>query len=275
LANDTDPDNDFFPGTTSKLRVDLASVSGTNPVSIDGGNGIRVTTPRGQLDIFRDGTFVYLNRSGAQGQTDSFTYRPIDPTGRLGNVTTVTLTITGSQYQNPIPGYRWDVTADGFITPLDALRILNLLSIRGVAGLSVSELTTPPPDFYDVNGDGLINPSDALEVINEIGRRNSARVGGEGELAWEVFGSTSTIYAASSITLPKIVFTPAKSDDERESPNPAEVAGELGSSQIEDLISLLAIDSLNALDEDSDKSTKSVFDAALQDAIDRIGINES
>ncbi len=275
LANDTDPDNDFFPGTTSKLRVDLASVSGTNPVSIDGGNGIRVTTPQGQLDIFRDGTFVYLNRTGEKDETDSFTYRPIDPTGRLGNVTAVTLTITGSQYQNPIPGYRWDVTADGFITPLDALRILNLLSIRGVAGLSVSELTTPPPDFYDVNSDGLVNPSDAVAVINEIGRRNSTRVGGEGELAWEVVGSTSTIYAASSITLPRIVFTPATFDDEQEAPNPAAVVGELGSNQFEDLISLLAIDSLNALDGESDERIESIFDAALQDAIDRIGINEA
>lgn len=120
----------------------------------------------------------------------------------------------------------------------------------------------------------MINPSDALEVINEIGRRNSVRVGGEGELSWEVYGSTSTIYAASSITLPEIVFTPATYGDRREEPSPAEIVSELGSSQIDDLVSLLAIDSLNAFDEGDDDRINTLFDSALQDAVDRIELND-
>ncbi len=203
LANDTDADDDLFPGTNQKLRVHLPSVSGANPTSIENGTGVRVTTALGQLDMFRDGTFIYTNTSGSTGAVDSFTYRPIDPTGLLGQPTTVTIELGRSQYQNPIPGFNFDVTADGAITPLDALRILNLLSSRRVAGVPVSSLTTAPPDFYDVNGDGLIEPVDALLVIMEVSRQNQLQRG-EGEAVALPASASSQIFAASSISLPEI-----------------------------------------------------------------------
>ena len=153
--------------------------------------------------MFRDGTFIYTNTSGSTGSVDSFTYRPIDPTGLLGQPTTVTIELGRSQYQNPVPGFNFDVTADGSITPLDALRILNLLASRQVAGIPVSSLTTPPPDFYDVNGDGLIEPLDALLVIIEVSRQNRLQLG-EGEAVPMTLASTSQIFAASSISLPEI-----------------------------------------------------------------------
>ncbi len=185
LANDTDPDSDVFPGTNQKLRVDLSSV--TQPT-------------RGTLQMNIDGTFVYTNTSGRSGDTDSFSYRPIDPTGLLGNVTTVTLNLGQSLYQNPIPGFNHDVNADGNITPLDALLVLNVLAANRTAEVLVSSLTTPPPPFFDVNGDGRIQPLDALQVINEIGRRNRLRLSaGEGELDPALLASSSTLYAAASI----------------------------------------------------------------------------
>jgi len=187
LSNDTDADNDVFPGTNQKVRVDLASV--TQPAL-------------GTLTMNADGTFIYNNTGGETGNVDTFTYRPIDPTGRLGNVVTVSLQIGPSLYQNPIPGFQFDVTADGFITPLDALRVLNLLASRRSAGVPVSSLTAPPPDFYDVNGDGQITPLDALLVITEIGRRNRLQLG-EGEGAAMAFASTSQVFASSSISLPE------------------------------------------------------------------------
>ncbi|HBJ34818.1 MAG TPA: hypothetical protein DDZ51_08655, partial [Planctomycetaceae bacterium] len=204
LSNDTDADSDLFPGTSQKLRVHLPSVSGTNPTSISNGTGVRVTTARGQLDMFRDGTFIYNNTSGAAGGTDSFTYRPIDPTNLLGQPTTVTINLGQSQYQNPIPGFNFDVTADGAITPLDALRVLNLLSLQQTSAVAVSSLTTAPPDFYDVNGDGSIEPVDALLVMMEIARLNRLQLG-EGEAAViPPAASTSQIFAASSISLPEM-----------------------------------------------------------------------
>ncbi len=265
LANDSDPDSDVFPGTSERVRVDLSSVSGSNPVSIQNGTGVRVTTPRGQLEIFRDGTFTYKNNVGTPGQTDSFSYRPIDPTNRVGNLVTVTLTLGRSEYQNPIPGFRFDVTADGFISPLDALRILNLLASRQTAGIPVSELTSTPPDFYDVSGDGIVTPFDALEVINEIARRNNASLNGEGEAAPATW-LTSTVFAASSISLPKVVDPPRPADQF----GMALLAdfGQAGGEGVEDLIALLAIDSASeATDQDRTEVLQLAFDAAWLDSV--------
>jgi hypothetical protein len=188
LANDTDADSDVFPGTNQKLRVDLASV--TQPAL-------------GTLEMNADGTFIYTSTGGQSGGVDSFTYRPVDPTGRRGSVVTVSLQIGNSLYQNPLPEFQFDVTADSFITPLDALRVLNLLAANRTAEVPVSALTSPPPDYYDVNGDGRIQPLDALLVITEIGRRNRAGLS-EGEAVPMAASSTSQVYAASSISLPEI-----------------------------------------------------------------------
>jgi hypothetical protein len=196
LANDVNPD--VVPISSQGLRVDLASV--TNPA-------------KGTLQMNEDGTFVYTNlgRVPSDSATDSFTYRPINANNQLGNVVTVTIRLTASSYQNPIPGFQFDVTADGAISPIDALRIINLLSTRRVSGVPVSELTTPPPDFYDVDGSGVISPLDAILVINEIARRNRLAQGvGEGEqvsaaLPESVWlASTSEVFASSAITLPEV-----------------------------------------------------------------------
>jgi hypothetical protein len=98
-------------------------------------------------------------------------------------------------------------------TPLDALLVLNLLAANRTAQVPVSSLSVAPPPFYDVNGDGLVQPLDALLVITEIARRNRLQLGAgaEGEsgaaaVAFDpvMLGSTSTVYAASSITLPQL-----------------------------------------------------------------------
>ncbi len=187
VGNDRDPDADVFPGTTNKIRVETSSL--TQP-------------SRGTVLVNPDGTFTYTNNGGATGDTDSFTYRPIDATGRVGNVTTVTFNLGRSRYQNPIPGFSFDVSANGVITPLDALRIVNLLARRRVNSLPVSELTTAPPDFFDVNGDGIVRLNDALIVINEIGRRNRQRLGQpEGELVDARLATTVAFAAPTTFGL--------------------------------------------------------------------------
>lgn len=184
LANDSDPDGDKFPGTNETLRVHLPSV----------------TAPQlGTVQVNADGTFVYTNISGVPGDVDSFTYRPIDPTGRMGSVVTVTLNMGRSLYQNPIPGYRADVTADGFVSPLDALRVLNTLSMAGTASMPVSSLTSPPPDYLDVDGNGRVELLDALIVLNDLAARNRGLLG-EGEAVAAL--SASEVYAAAPISLP-------------------------------------------------------------------------
>ncbi len=161
LANDTDPE-----GNTLTAVV--------------------VTPPQhGTLTLNLDGTFTYVH-NGLSQTTDSFTYRAGDGTAQSAPQT-VTLTITAPPpppHQNPLPvsgenavtGHR-DVNADGFITPIDALLIINFLNTTGPR--SVVGLPAPPP-YRDVNGDNFISAVDALLVINYLNSRVRSG-GGEGE----------------------------------------------------------------------------------------------
>jgi len=174
LSNDFDPDGDDFT-----LILDSSPTKGQ------------------LLELNPDGTFVYVNQQGAVGETDSFTYRLQDPTG-ISNPITVTLNLQRSAYQNPLSGLRADVTADGFVTAVDALRVINLLNRRGVPSVPVSTLTSAPPDFVDVNGDGTVNAVDALDVILELNRRNRTSTSqGEG---FDPRLATTTAYAAIDST---------------------------------------------------------------------------
>ncbi|HBJ37682.1 MAG TPA: hypothetical protein DDZ51_23580, partial [Planctomycetaceae bacterium] len=161
LSNDIAPDSDFFPGTEEKLRVHLPSV--TQP-------------SLGTLTMNTDGTFSYVNTSGRTGDLDSFNYRPIDANGLLGNAVKVTVEITRSEFQNPIPGRQFDVDSDDMSTPLDALLVLNRIRqsrVDGITGaVSVGLLVNDSPRLYlDVDSNGLIEPLDALLVLNEIARQ--------------------------------------------------------------------------------------------------------
>ncbi len=142
----------------------------------------------GTLTFNADGTFTYVH-NGSQLATDSFTYRAIDAAGNRSAVTTVNITITAAPaptHQNPqaVGGEnaatgRRDVNADGFITPIDALLIINFLNAnRG--GRSVVGLPAPPP-YRDVDGNNFISPLDALLVINYLNSRRGGSGEGEGQ----------------------------------------------------------------------------------------------
>ncbi len=203
LANDSDPDSDVFAGTTRKIEVDPSSV--TQP-------------SRGTVVVSANGTFTYTNTSGEAGDTDSFSYRPIDPTGRVGSLVTVTLNLGRSRYQNPIPGFETDVTANGVISPLDALRVINrIAAFRRDNGsnvaFTVATITTAPPDYVDVNGDGVVTPLDALRVINKIAEINrSTRVSGEGESLQVAYGTTVAYAAPATGGLPVTNLSPVANE---------------------------------------------------------------
>lgn len=181
LRNDFDADND-------PISVDLDTV--TQP-------------SRGTLEINADGTFIYTSNGGMEGDIDTFTYRvkdqPISGSPRFSQFRTVTLTLSRSQYQNPIVGRAADVNADGFISPIDALRIINFLARRApvTGAVAVSEIGTAPPDFYDTDGNGMVSPNDALVVINALALNQT---NGEGEsVAADVAAAGTTAFAAPSM----------------------------------------------------------------------------
>ncbi len=191
LRNDFDPD----PGST----IRIAPGSLTQPV---GGTGT--------VDLLgrNDGAFSFTTSKvpgsiPAAGQTDQFTYRLIDDTGRLSNPITVTVTFSQSSYQNPVD--KFDVSADGFVTAVDALRVLNLINDRGnnPTPFSVSELENSPPDYYDVNGDGFINTVDVLQVINELNDRDADGNNGSSEplapASMAAQSSAVTVLAAATV----------------------------------------------------------------------------
>ncbi|MFM8570667.1 MAG: GEVED domain-containing protein [Pirellula sp.] len=94
-----------------------------------------------------------------------------------GEVEDWMITISANPYTNP--NNRFDVTGDGFVSPIDVLQIVNYIN----AGLP-SRPPLPPtavPPYLDVNGDGFINALDVLAVIDEINKNLGG--GGEGESA--------------------------------------------------------------------------------------------
>lgn len=86
-----------------------------------------------------------------------------------------------------------DVNGDSFVSPIDALLVINFLN-------SSDNGTLDPEDNrgLDVNGDGLVTPIDALLVINHLNNNS----GGEGEQ----FGPSApdSLATAASLSLPEI-----------------------------------------------------------------------
>jgi hypothetical protein len=185
LGNDFDADED----QTATLTVDINSVS--NP-------------SEGTVEVNLDGTFTYTNTSGSLNQIDSFTYRVKDEDGRFSDEATVEIQVSQSRYQNPLTDLSEDVNADGIVTVIDALRIINFLGreLSSGAGSSVpvSEIGEPPPDYYDTNGDGRVSFVDAIQVINMLSQFTSAE--SESVNSPAAMGVTTSFVAGSTTGLP-------------------------------------------------------------------------
>lgn len=206
LANDRDPEGDAMTASLVSLPT------------------------RGTVTMNPNGTFTYIPGATALfGTTDTFTYRATDVFGASSPQTTVTITIGRPPqpvYQNP--SQQWDVNADGFISPIDVLILVNLLNSRGpsvpVAGLP------GPPDYVDVNGDNVVTPLDVLAVIDKI---NAASGSGEGEGAEATGIGQFTVgpglvdSAASGVAAP-IDFGVSRVQVGRELPTSATSVGSVG-----------------------------------------------
>lgn len=228
LANDTDPEGDTI---TAQL------VTGPQFASL--------------FTLNSDGTFTYRHDFARGRETDTFTYIASDGVAQSSAIT-VTINIGDPPpppHQNPVENM--DVNADGFISPIDALLVVNFLNTNTGDG-SVAGLPAPPP-FRDVNGDNFITPIDALLVINFL---NNGEGEGEGEAAGgieEAFGYQEVIMGSSDnqkIGMRTLeleggaVYGPV-----RQSPT-AQIFGDIGSSDASPIADTSWVDETAASDDE-------------------------
>jgi hypothetical protein len=88
---------------------------------------------------------------------------------------------SGGGEGNTNPYDRFDVNDDGFVSPIDALILVNKVNSNGggALGNGGGEGESSGEKYYvDVNEDGFLSPLDILWVVNRI---NGSNAGGEGE----------------------------------------------------------------------------------------------
>lgn len=108
---------------------------------------------------------------------DTLLFEPTDPVA-LSQIAfgSLSVTITGAAPEgegltNPVNNL--DVNADGEVSPIDPLIVVNYLNRAAGEGEATSM-------YVDVTGDGHVSPVDALELINFLNRRGAAEAEGEG-----------------------------------------------------------------------------------------------
>ena len=92
---------------------------------------------------------------------------------------------SGGGEGNTNPYDRFDVNDDGFVSPIDALILVNQVNSNGGGALgSGGDGESSGEKYYvDVNEDGFLSPLDILWVVNRI---NGSNAGGEGESPMQV-----------------------------------------------------------------------------------------
>ncbi|MGI8980394.1 MAG: dockerin type I domain-containing protein [Pirellulaceae bacterium] len=93
---------------------------------------------------------------------------PVTPGGRPG------ASFPSSNPSNPL-----DVNNDGFVTPIDALLVINEINANGSHTLETTGFHTAP--FIDTDRDNVVSPHDVLLVINHLNAQQSGGSGEEGE----------------------------------------------------------------------------------------------
>lgn len=160
LGNDTDADGTIDPTTVTIIT----------PPSI------------GTVKVLADGRIEYSQNS-ATTQSVTFEYNVRDNDGEISNFSLVTVNIY-SAFQNQ--RIALDVDADGSITPLDVLVVVNDLNANSSRALPTNVPDTAP--YIDTDGDGFVGPLDVLRVVNFLNSRSS---GGEGEFVGPIAASTT------------------------------------------------------------------------------------
>lgn len=139
-----------------------------------------------------NGTISYTPAPGFVGE-DTFSYTILDSLGRAATAK-VTVEVTAT-WQNPVESL--DSNADGDVSPVDVLLVINDLNAFGSRPVSSVPATTA---FLDVSGDGFVSPLDVLLIINRLVLQVAAEGEGRGleSPIADVFRSPSRAPAATA-----------------------------------------------------------------------------
>jgi PhoPQ-activated pathogenicity-related protein len=66
------------------------------------------------------------------------------------------------------PNRALDVNNDGFVSPVDAIIVINRLTAGQGGPLPAVDDTHKPPPYYDTNADGILSALDAITIINRL-----------------------------------------------------------------------------------------------------------
>lgn len=100
-------------------------------------------------------------------------------------------------WHNLVDGF--DVDGDAYITPLDALIVINNLNAFGARELPDVPSGESPPYFVDVNGDGFCSPLDALAVIIRLNAGGSSEPTGTTVAAGGAGGASEAAQAEATL----------------------------------------------------------------------------
>ena len=119
------------------------------------------------MNLNTDGSFEFTPTTDFTGKV-TFAYQAADGDGARSALTTVEITVnpqggTLNPWHNFLPDLALDVSGDGFISPIDALQVINDLNQNG-SRLLPAQPGGPP--YLDVNNDLNVSPIDALQIIN-------------------------------------------------------------------------------------------------------------
>ncbi len=160
LVNDTDPNGDA-------LSITFVGNPTNGSVSLDDNQLITFAPKR---DFQGQATFQYLVTDGS-------------------------LTATGHVTIDFEPSFQWhndtapeDVDNNGFVSPSDALAIINMINAQGPGPLVFLNSGAKPSTFVDVDADNFLAPNDAVAVINYI---NAHPVTGSSVMASDAYGSVA------------------------------------------------------------------------------------
>ena len=198
-----DPNTPLIPGRKFNVTVDIRGVDGPEPVApfavlnawIDFNRDGDWADPGERIlsnvildaDMLENGKYTFedlvVPANAVPGETFArfrLSTEPLTaPTGEAsaGEVEDHLVVIQANPWQNQ--DNRFDVNADGHVSPMDALVLINYINQHGPGPLPSVRPSNEPR--LDVNGDGIVSPLDVIQLINHINGLQTQQGSGEGE----------------------------------------------------------------------------------------------